>query len=321
MHRSVCLIAIALGVLAGCSSAPEESTARSASSALSAGQTLETFEGVTAYVYGGDCTDVYATSGANAHYGPPGVRTDTCGFQCVELAVRFFDFKEGIPASGWAVPAAIDMCASHPQGVVETIHPVAGDLMVYDANDGYYGTGPAGHVAVIRSVNAGGSLDVFNQRWGNETTAFVDGILPSHAACFLHSVRGPGGGGGAASACSGVAAVNGGVYCGSSRQSGFAGGSPTTLYTCTDGAVSSTRSCTEGCYVAPAGQNDGCYGDPCTRVAAGAQGKYCGASRENGFVGGSGELVYDCEGARTRSVETCASGCFVAPPGTPDGCR
>jgi hypothetical protein len=308
-------------LVAGCSSAASENATDSTSAALSAGTALETFDGVTAHVYGGACSDVYATSGTNVHYGPPGVLTDTCGYQCVELAVRFFDFNEGIPASGWHVPAAIDMCASHPSGVVETSNPVVGDLMVYNANDPFYGTGSAGHVAVIRGLNSNGTLNVFNQRWGNESTAFVNGIQRSHAACFLHSVHNGGGGGGGSDPCSGVPSSADGVYCGSSTQSGFKGGSSSTLYTCHGGQVTGTQSCKFGCYVAPAGQADGCYADPCTHVPSADNGVYCGKSTQSGFAGGSGSTLYTCTNGATTSVRSCANGCYVAPAGQADGCN
>jgi hypothetical protein len=154
-----------------------------------AGTALETWNGVTAYVQGGYCAPVYARSGSDAGYSPPGVETDSCGFQCVELAVRYFRFNEGISA-GWNVGTAIEMCDSYPAGVTPVAAPSPGDLMVYNPNDSFYGTGYAGHVAVIRSVNADGTLNVFNQNWADESTAFVDNIIPwGHAACFLHSTN------------------------------------------------------------------------------------------------------------------------------------
>jgi hypothetical protein len=124
--------------------------------------------------------------------------------------------------------------------------------------------------------------------------------------------------------CANVSGANNGTYCGSSTQSGFAGGpdvSPTTLYDCENGRVASTRSCSEGCQVAGAGMSDSCYGDPCTHVSAANGGLYCGKSTQSGFTGASSYVVYDCEGGRSASVQTCKWGCYVAGAGTNDGCN
>jgi MYXO-CTERM domain-containing protein len=58
--------------------------------------------------------------------------------------------------------------------------------------------------------------------------------------------------------CANVSAANSGVYCGTSNQNGFAGGSPNTLYDCQNGWVGSTKTCANGCFIAPSGQADGC---------------------------------------------------------------
>jgi hypothetical protein len=320
------LNALSIATLAADFSGASDATATSSP----VGRPLETWNGITAHTYGGACSDVYATSGTDVHYGPPGVHTDTCGFQCVELAVRYFHFNEGVPADQWHVGAAVEMCGSHPDGVVQTNNPQVGDLMIYKANDRFYGTGPSGHVAVIRALKADGSLDVFNQRWRNESTAFTNGILRSHAACFLHSTHssgeGEGGGsgkgeGGSSNPCSRVPASANGNYCGSSNESGFRGGLPTALYTCSAGTVSHTSTCPLGCYVARVGQNDGCYSDPCIHVPSADNGRYCGSSRQSGFAGGSPDLLYDCQKGKTGSTHACKLGCFVAPAGQLDRCK
>jgi hypothetical protein len=58
--------------------------------------------------------------------------------------------------------------------------------------------------------------------------------------------------------CAHVPSSADGVYCGSSRQSGFTGGSPTVTYDCENGRVARTTSCAGSCVVAPAGQADHC---------------------------------------------------------------
>jgi len=62
--------------------------------------------------------------------------------------------------------------------------------------------------------------------------------------------------------CGNVGAANNGTYCGKSRQSGFLGGAPDTLYDCQNGWVASTKICAFGCFTAPAGQDDGCNAAP-----------------------------------------------------------
>jgi hypothetical protein len=121
--------------------------------------------------------------------------------------------------------------------------------------------------------------------------------------------------------CSGVSSANSGLYCGSSAQNGFGGGSPTLLYDCEGGRVAHTQTCSDGCRIAPAGQNDSCYADPCTHVSGANSGKYCGSSTQSAFAGASSDIVYDCEGGKTAGVQTCQWGCYIAPAGQSDGCK
>lgn len=120
--------------------------------------------------------------------------------------------------------------------------------------------------------------------------------------------------------CSRVASAYNGIYCGSSMQNGFAGGSPLTLYNCQNGSVAGTSSCAYGCYVAPSGQADGCDADPCTGVPASGNGIYCGSSTQSGFKGGNPRVLYNCQGSRTASTTVCGGNCVVAPAGTADHC-
>jgi hypothetical protein len=121
--------------------------------------------------------------------------------------------------------------------------------------------------------------------------------------------------------CAKVPGADSGVYCGSSRQNGFAGGSGNTLYTCNGGKTTATASCASGCFIAPAGQSDGCVTNPCANVPASANGKYCGTSTQGGFADGAPSVVYDCENGRVASSQSCAKGCTVAPAGQADHCN
>jgi hypothetical protein len=133
-----------------------------------------------------------------------------------------------------------------------------------------------------------------------------------------------GSGSGGSNPCANVAGADNGTYCGSSTQSGFAGGpnvSPTTLFICQNGSVAKTSTCSEGCKLEAAGHPDDCYSDPCTHVPAANNGLYCGRSNQTGFAGASSYIVYDCESGRTKGIQTCPWGCFMANPGTNDGCN
>lgn len=151
------------------------------------GTALETWNGVTAYVYAGKRVPVYARSAADASYVAPGVTTSTIGFQCTELAIRYFRFQHGV-AEPWGSADADDMCEHHPSVVSVVATPAVGDLVVFAANATFDDNeiGSSGHVAVIRGIGDG-QLDLFQQRWGDETTALLDGIEPEHAKCFLRA--------------------------------------------------------------------------------------------------------------------------------------
>jgi hypothetical protein len=130
--------------------------------------------------------------------------------------------------------------------------------------------------------------------------------------------------GGSDDPCANVSRANNGMYCGTSRQSGFGGGATDMLYTCKDGVTKDTQSCPDGCFLAAPGQPDGCNSapvDPCASVSPANDGVYCGASRESGFAGGATDTLYSCGGGKTVQQAPCAAGCYVAPPGTPDACN
>jgi hypothetical protein len=120
--------------------------------------------------------------------------------------------------------------------------------------------------------------------------------------------------------CAGVSPANDGVYCGGSRESGFAGGSTNTLYTCAHGKTAREQPCALGCYVAPPGTPDACNPDPCANVSSANDGIYCGKSNENGFGGGYANELYTCENGKTATTQVCPDTCYVAPPGKPDSC-
>ena len=109
-----------------------------------------------------------------------------------------------------------------------------------------------------------------------------------------------------------------GLYCGSSRQNGFTGGNPQTLFNCQAHHTASQATCATSCVVAPPGQPDFCASDPCTHAA---NGLFCWNSTQGGFSGnGVTNDLYTCGGGHTSSREACSLGCTIAPPGVPDHC-
>jgi hypothetical protein len=164
-----------------------------------------------------DNTDIWSRDGRHTTTTSQGgdKRTDGgSGYQCVELALRYFYFRWGVtypwePHFTW--PAS--MCTGHPtdpdHGVTITPTPVPGDLMVFSAredNSSGCGVGTGGHVAVVNSVDsAHGNVSLVNQNfgsgpgWGSPYVARVTTKAASctgcntwangtvHCGCFIHA--------------------------------------------------------------------------------------------------------------------------------------
>jgi len=153
-----------------------------------AGTELETWDGVTAYAFGGKRAPVYARlDGAEASFDPPGPETDRVGFQCVELVVRYYYFHDGFSPELWSGDAS-GLCthANVPPTGIEIVSAPqqVGDAMVFAADR--YGISTAGHIGIIRAIHTDDTVDLFAQNFGNQTTAFEDGEPIDHAECFLH---------------------------------------------------------------------------------------------------------------------------------------
>lgn len=80
----------------------------------------------------------------------------------------------------------------------------------------------------------------------------------------------------------------------------------------TAGSYTYNQSCAS-CWLHASANNGS--NNPC---AAASDGLYCGQSPQ--FAGGTKDVLYDCKGGATASKTTCAYGCTVEPPGTPDEC-
>lgn len=287
MRQGLIIAACALCQISCGSSDPERvgHVAQGVTSICGDAPAVSTFDGYPAFKYCGNF-DVYSNDGKNTSSTPQAgwVKTEGgYGYQCVELAVRYFHFRWGI-STGWGVMGAKDMCGTHPSGVSQTSNPVAGDLMVFGASS--CGADPTfGHVGVVDSVS-GTTISLVQQN-----TASKYNYKQSCASCFLHAASNSGGS--VTDPC--ATAPTSGLYCGESNQWG--GGDPGYLYDCQGGATASKQKCTYGCNAAPAGTADTCNPAPsgtggtgggagaATGGAAGAPGGWSGASSTGGASG------------------------------------
>jgi len=221
----------------------------------------------------------------------PGVQShDTWYYQCVELANRWL--TDGVRAP--IIDAnAQDMCDEADRSAYDVhrrgkaYEPVPGDLLVWSG-------GRFGHVAVVSAVTPT-TITVANQNYGGNGRQYPflsvsrsPGSFGSprdghHLAskCVIHPKKlvpssssnvagvtpappvapspltGPSVPPLGSNPCAGVEPRDDGAYCGGSRQSGFAGGDPRTLYTCRRGNVSSVR-CAGACTLEASGIPDHC---------------------------------------------------------------
>ncbi len=172
---------------------PTSKKAATANTSSSGPPVVDTWDGTSAFAYNSDGRPVYALSLTNASYTkqPGSIETDSQGFQCVELAMRYFNYRKHIPVASWPhIRVATDMCSGPAPGVTQTSHPAAGDLVVLNANDHdpRIATGPAGHVAIVTGVS-GDSISTFNQNWDNDRTARANVSHTRDVLCFLHAGR------------------------------------------------------------------------------------------------------------------------------------
>lgn len=168
-----------------------------ASAAPNSPRVLGTWDGTSAFAFNKDTRAVYATSTTSAGYTKQSgsVMTDSSGFQCVELAMRYFHFRKHIPVASWGgIGKAVKICDQRAPGVSKTSHPVAGDLVVLKAWDDHAGTVDAGHVAIVTAVK-GDAISTFTQNWNHDATAHATVSQKQDVLCYLHAATpepGPG---------------------------------------------------------------------------------------------------------------------------------
>jgi hypothetical protein len=280
--------------------------------AVTGGTAIGSWDGTTSFAYGGRCQNVFATSLTSAGYTQTAgsVLTDTCGFQCVELALRYFHYRKGIAASGWHIGTAIEMCNARPAGVSQTPSPVVGDLVVLKANNPAIGTGSAGHVAVVTSLS-GDSVGTFNENWANDTTAFASISRGRDVACFLHAGAAPPPSG---SQCTSQEIVN-------ATFSGhhFWTCQGANRYMCDERGNKITQGCSGGCVGMGVGADDQC-GAP--------TGAMCTSTEQFNvtFSGGhfwtcQGASRYICDDHTNKVAQSCAGGCAGMGVGHDDQCN
>jgi len=151
-----------------------------------------TFDGYPAYDF---CTEtsIFTDDGKETSTSNPGgwVKTNTSGYQCVELALRYFFFRWNVPHP-WSpgFGSAYQMCTSVTAGVTKTTNPILGDLMVLPPNSTTTGckTGPDGHVAVVNAIN-GNTITLMNQNItiSGKARGAAWNFQRSCALCFLHA--------------------------------------------------------------------------------------------------------------------------------------
>jgi hypothetical protein len=160
---------------------------------------LCTFDDFPAFDQCASLGNVYTWEGR--HTAPTGgssswKRTNTLGYQCVELALRYFYGRWAVGT--WPnVASAAAMCdvGRVPAGVTRIMTPtiadvVPGDLMVFTPSNAACGMTSWGHVAVVNGVNvAAETVQNINQNCatGTPPRGCVTNVDISCAMCILHA--------------------------------------------------------------------------------------------------------------------------------------
>jgi surface antigen len=245
MRKTVWWVFAAMGV--ACSSSEDVGRSAAAIDYICNEPAGATIDSIPAYPFCGDF-NVWSNNGIDtksASGGAGWVRTETNdGYQCAELALRYFRFKFGITTVWPGISYADQMCATHPAGMSVSNTPVHGDLMVFAGGScGADATG--GHVAVVDTVGAM-TIDVVQQNSSTSTATYNT----SCASCFLHADHNHG----TDDPCE--ASTADGPICGQSLK--LVSGVTDTLYVCANGVTTSQTACSTGCISEPANQADQC---------------------------------------------------------------
>jgi len=247
MRAAVGWVLTAIGVVACSSTSEDVGHSAAAVDYICNEPAGATIDGIPAYPFCGDF-NVWSNNGfdTNSTSGGAGwVRTETsAGYQCTELALRYFRFKFGVTTFWPGISYAYQMCAMHPAGMSVSPTPVHGDLMVF-APGSCGADATSGHVAVVNTVGAT-TLVVVQQNAPTSTATYNT----SCASCFLHADHNLG----TSDPCE--ASTADGTVCGQSVK--LASGVMGTLYVCVSGATTNQTACAAGCVSEPANQPDQC---------------------------------------------------------------
>jgi surface antigen len=305
MFATTCsFVALALAGCATTESEPtqdedifEESTLDQKVAMPACGTVLSTFQGVNAY-----------SNGVNTGTGRScaGVGTHGLQYQCVELAMRFFKVKYGVPhwsgnantlLAGASRRAGMDVYrnsdAAHP--------PVPGDMIVWT-------TAPFGHVAIVTAVTSN-SVSIIEQNVNAAGRARLSydgrtvggrGVGRARPAGWIHA------------RANRFTHVDGQAW--SCDDSRFGGDqlwtcSGSSLNKCVNG-VPVAQACGNGCDINPAGTDDTCKAEWSCQDSefAGRQVWTC-----------EGNSRYRCENGVVQK-EACAQECQVQAAGSDDVC-
>jgi hypothetical protein len=102
--------------------------------------------------------------------------------------------------------------------------------------------------------------------------------------------------------CANVTAANDGYYCGTSHESGFAGGAPNTLYQCSSGVTTSVTPCVVDCITDPPG-----YSDTCDQCNTKSDGTWCG-SEFPGYVSNLANVKFTCAAGQNNGAPIACTG-------------
>jgi hypothetical protein len=261
------------------------------------------------------CGNVCARSNTDATFctvDSAGVVTDGgWGFQCTELASRYFHFRWGQTLGSYEY--AYDLCTNAPSEVTRPSTPVVGDLMVFD---NAFNGGNGGHVAVVTGLNSNGTVNVIEENGSCTGHAIYSPSQRGSSGCYLHapanSATPPSGG---APDCSNRSGWN----CG---DDGVINGAANTNYDCKLGQSTplATEVCTYGCKIMPNGVADVCNSAPAAPDCANRSGWNCG---DDGVINGAANTIYDCKLGQSTplAANVCLYGCKIMPNGVADVCN
>jgi surface antigen len=267
-------------------------------------------DGIPAYAQCAGIEDgaIWSSNGidtASSSQGAGWMRTqNNGGYQCTELARRYFMFHWGIDYQHGNAGEWCD--GTLPSTLTLSTSPTHGDLMVF-APGSCGADATTGHIAVVDTVDmAGAKVTIVEQNQASRRST-----QQSCAKCFIHAVKNDGSAGGSGGSPSGGAG-SGGAPVGGSPSSGAGGNLPSTSGASPGGMPS-----------VGAGSSGGASGGPASEVAGStsaggpSSGPAGGAMPVGGAGASSGTRGSDMPASNPTTVSpTDDAGCTVSQPGS-----